>query len=64
MQSSQLMMLSLDDKQADIVRDTLASALNQLRIESARADSSEFRRDLHDRERVVEAVLEKLSSPH
>lgn len=59
------MMLTLDDQQTDIIRDTLASALNQLRIESARADSSAFRRQLHDRERVVEAVLAKLElAPH
>lgn len=56
------MMLTLDDQQLDIVRETLSSALNQLRLESARADSSAYRRQLHDRERVVETVLAQLDS--
>ena len=56
------MMLDLDRSQADVVREILEAQLRQLRIESARTDTHAFRELLHERERVVEAVLRKLPS--
>ena len=54
------MMLSLNTHEAEVLREILTSSLNQLRIESARADSHQFRLALHARERVVEAMLARL----
>jgi hypothetical protein len=53
------MMINLETTEASVVREILASALKQLRIESARADSHDFREQLHARERIVEAILAK-----
>jgi hypothetical protein len=49
--------MTLDREQAEILREILSSALNQLRLESARADSHDFRAKLHRREQVVERLL-------
>jgi hypothetical protein len=54
------MVITIDDYQTDVLREVLASALTQLRIESSRTDSHDFRVALHDRERIVEALLGKL----
>jgi hypothetical protein len=55
------MQIELDPTQADVLRETLQHLLHDLRVESARTDTHDFREMLHRRERVVEAVLEKLS---
>lgn len=55
------MMASFDRQEAEVLREILQSSLNQLRIESARADSSGFRASLHERERIVEGLLDKLA---
>jgi len=39
----------------------LQASLRELRIESARADTREFRDKLHAREHLVESILAKLS---
>lgn len=57
------MMLTLDQEQSQVLREILEGALTQLRVESARADSHDFREILHRRERVVTALLEQLSEP-
>lgn len=57
------MMLTLDREQSQVLREILEGALTQLRVESARADSHDFREILHRRERVVTALLEQLSEP-
>jgi hypothetical protein len=54
------MLISLDSTELTVLREILASQLHQLRIESARTDSHDFREGLHERERVVEAVIEKV----
>ena len=54
------MQIDLDPSQAEVLRETLQHLLHDLRIESARTDTHDFREMLHRRERVVEAVLEKL----
>jgi hypothetical protein len=58
-----VMMLNVDREQAQVLREILEGTLAQLRIESARADSHDFREMLHRRERVVDAVLQQLSAP-
>jgi hypothetical protein len=55
------MQLWLDSDQARVLREILQSSLMQLRIESARADTHEYREVLHERERVVEALLVELT---
>ncbi len=57
------MMLTLDREQSQVLREILEGALTQLRVESARADSHDFREILHRRERVVSALLDQLSEP-
>ncbi len=57
------MVITLDSNEATVVREILASALTALRHERARADSRDFRDMLHDRERVVEHVLEQVAAP-
>jgi len=55
------MQLTLESKQLEILREILTSTVAQLRNESARTDAHDFREMLHDRERVVESILEKVS---
>jgi hypothetical protein len=54
------MQVNLDTEQTQVLREMLENTLTQLRVESARADSHDFREMLHHRERVVEKVLNKL----
>lgn len=56
------MYVSLDQQQADTLREVLADELKELRHQSARADSHDYREMLHLRERVLEQVLSKLES--
>lgn len=55
------MYLSLDREQAEVLRDMLQNTLVQLRIESARTDSHDFRELLHRRQNIMESLLTKLS---
>jgi hypothetical protein len=54
------MQVNLDTEQTQVLREMLENTLTQLRVESARADSHDFREMLHHREEVVEKVLNKL----
>jgi len=54
------MQVNLDIEQAQVLREMLENTLTQLRVESARADSHDFRLMLHHREEVVESMLTKL----
>jgi hypothetical protein len=56
-----VMLIHLESSEAPVLREILASALKQLRIESARTDTHDFREAVHARERIVEAILEKLA---
>jgi len=55
------MYISLQSDQAAVLREILQSSLRELRIESARADTHDFRDKLHAREHLVESLLAKLS---
>ncbi len=55
------MKISLDPEQAQVVREILEGTLIQLRIESARADASDFRTLLQQRERLVARTLAQLT---
>jgi hypothetical protein len=55
------MNIALQSEQATILREILQSSLHELRIESARTDTHDFRERLHARERLVESILDKLS---
>jgi hypothetical protein len=57
------MVLTLDREQSQVLREMLQGAVTQLRLESARADSHDFREILHRREGIVTAVLAQLSEP-
>jgi hypothetical protein len=56
------MYVALDQQQTDVLRELLESSLRQLRNESARADSHDFREMLHRREDVIEQLLSKLDN--
>ena len=51
------MQVTLDRDQTQVLREILESSLKELRVESARADSHDFREQLHRRERIVESLL-------
>jgi hypothetical protein len=55
------MVITLDSNEATVLGEILASALKTLRIESARTDSQGYREGLHERERMVEHMLELLT---
>jgi hypothetical protein len=55
------MQVSLDTEQTQVLREMLENTLTQLRVESARADSHDFREMLHHREEIVESMLTKLN---
>jgi hypothetical protein len=55
------MYLSLQNDQAAVLREILQSSLRELRIESSRTDTHDFRAKLHARESLVESILAKLS---
>ena len=52
--------MTLDRDQTQVLREVLQSALKELRIESARADTHDFRERLHARERIIESVLARI----
>jgi hypothetical protein len=54
------MQIVVDRQQAQVLRELLESSLHQLRVESARADSHDFRAALHAREHVVEGLLAQI----
>ena len=54
------MVITFDTHETSVLREILASALTQLRIESARTDTHDFREALHERERVVEGLLNRI----
>jgi hypothetical protein len=59
------MKITLDHEQAQVIREILEGTLIQLRIESARADASDFRNLLQERERLVARTLAQLTDgPH
>ena len=55
--------MTLDREQTEVLLEILQAALNQLRVESSRTDSHDFREALHRRERIVEGLLLELQSP-
>jgi len=55
------MYISLQSEQAAVLREILQASLHELRIESARTDTHEFREQLHTRERLIESILAQLS---
>ncbi len=56
------MQVTLDRDQTEILREILETSLKELRVESARADSHDYREKLHRREHIVEELLAQLSS--
>ncbi len=57
------MYVALDPQQTSTLREVLESQLKQLRTESARADSHDYRDMLHQREQIIEQLLSKLAEP-
>jgi hypothetical protein len=55
------MYVALDHEQVQALRELLEATLKELRLESARADSHDYRDMLHHREQIVEQLLLKLS---
>jgi hypothetical protein len=51
------MQVTLDRDQTQVLREILESSLKELRVESARTDSHDFREQLHRREKIVESLL-------
>ena len=55
------MMVSIDSSEVKLLREMLQSSLRQLRIESSRTDSHDFRIELKARGRILEGLIAKLS---
>ena len=55
-------MLQLDATQATVLEEILESQRKELRLESARADSRDFRDELHAREDVLDTILQQISA--
>lgn len=58
-----MMNLELSDGEAEVLREILHAQLPQLMIESARADSTDYRQMLQRRRATVAHVLEQLDQP-
>jgi hypothetical protein len=54
------MTLTFDREAAQVLREILDSTLRELRVESARTDTHDFREKLHRRERIVERLIAQL----
>jgi hypothetical protein len=54
------MTVTLNDEQAEVLREILESQLKELHLESARADVHDFRERLHARAEIVERLLAQL----
>ena len=55
------MYVSFDPEQTELVRETLQHALTELRVESARTDSTRYKEMLHHREDVLRSAIAKIS---
>lgn len=55
------MYVSFDNEQVEVLREMLQHALTEMRVETARTDSTQYRQMLHHREDVIESVLAKIS---
>jgi glycine cleavage system regulatory protein len=58
------MQLQLDADQVALLEEVLEANRKQLMVESARADSHDFREELHAREDKIEALLAQLHAAH
>jgi hypothetical protein len=56
------MQVTLEAAEAEILRDVLAQYLTDLRGEIGKTDDRGVRRELHERERVLQKVLGQLRS--
>ena len=54
------MQISLEREEVELLRELLENTLTQLRFDSARTDTHEYRELLHARERIVESLLVRL----
>jgi hypothetical protein len=54
------MLITVDREEVELLREILENTLTQLRFDSARTDTHEYRELLHARERIVEALLVRL----
>jgi hypothetical protein len=57
-----IMLLQLDATQATVLEEILDAQRKELLVETARADSRDFRDDLRHREDAVEALLAQLTA--
>ena len=56
------MNINMTDKEAEVVREILEQGYRELLLEIARAEHHEFKVALHQREKLLKAVLEKLGA--
>lgn len=54
------MLITLEHDEVELLREVLENTLTQLRFDSARTDTHEYRELLHERERIVESLLVRL----
>ena len=56
------MNITLDDQQAQVLRDVVTNAFGDLRFETADTDNPAFKRDLKEREAALQAILDQLGA--
>jgi hypothetical protein len=56
------MNVNISEREAEIAREILESAYRELLLEIARAEHHDFRAVLQEREKLLQALLEKLGS--
>lgn len=57
------MQLTLEPEEAEILHDVLSLYLSDLRAEIYKTENYEARQELHRREDVLKAIIEKLHQP-
>jgi hypothetical protein len=54
------MNITLDDQEAEVLREVLSNAVGDLRYETASADNPGFKRGLEDRQATLKGILDQL----
>jgi hypothetical protein len=58
------MTLELNAEELEVLRDTLASSLGELRVEIVKTDSHRLRDELKERENVLKGLIVRLAALH
>jgi hypothetical protein len=63
METTVVVRLELDDREAELLREVCREALSELRAEIVRTESADFRGVLKQREDVLKSLVSRLQRP-